>query len=307
MEKTDLESIIDRLCESLLCDVKASKNLTIEHIVEFLNNSIQTFKEIDTTKADSIQKAKDTFTNHYKEIANKSLNSYQHTNSKFEELAQMHQKTVEKCNENTIDFPAIRDQFSAIQDHMEQEIQKANDVISTLTKQVKILEESSAIDSLTKVFNRRMLNEYLDEICHKINSKEDLHLLLLDIDDFKQVNDTYGHIAGDKILIFISNMLRKTLRDGDKIFRYGGEEFVIVLNRISTPGCKKIAQRILHIIADNKLIYKGDSLSVTVSIGSTQFHIGDTPSSLLDRADSALYKSKRNGKNQLTSELYNGD
>jgi diguanylate cyclase (GGDEF)-like protein len=125
----------------------------------------------------------------------------------------------------------------------------------------------------------------------------------LDVDDFKVINDTFGHIAGDKILIFIANILKKTLRDGDKVFRYGGEEFVIVLNRITDEHCKNITLRILELIRKNKLIYKGQSINVTMSIGATKYKESDNEDTLMSRADKALYRAKNSGKNQMYSEI----
>jgi diguanylate cyclase (GGDEF)-like protein len=183
------------------------------------------------------------------------------------------------------------------------EIERANSIITELTFQVKELEKNSNLDPLTKVFNRRALTTYLNNICEKDDIPYDLHLLVLDIDDFKIINDTYGHIAGDKTLIFIANILRKTLRDGDKVFRYGGEEFIIVLNRITPEVCLEISNRILGLVRSNQLIYKGNSLDVTMSIGATKYSKGDSPDSIIDRADKALYKSKSGGKNQMNMEI----
>jgi diguanylate cyclase (GGDEF)-like protein len=185
---------------------------------------------------------------------------------------------------------------------MTEEVTKANEIISTLTQQVKILEEKTNLDPLTKVFNRRALNHYLQTVCSSQNTKFELHLLILDLDDFKNINDRYGHLAGDKVLIFIANILKKTLREGDKVFRYGGEEFVIILNRIDDVLCKKIARRLLDLVESNNLIYKGESLKVTMSMGGTKYLASDTPDSLLSRADAALYKAKSNGKNQFYTE-----
>jgi len=186
---------------------------------------------------------------------------------------------------------------------MSEEVKRANEIITKLTTQVKDLEHSSNLDSLTKIFNRRALSSYLGNVCSKKRLPYDLHLLMLDIDDFKLINDKYGHIAGDKILIFIANILRKTLRDGDRIFRYGGEEFVIILNRVTPKICLEITTRILTLIRENQLIYKGESIKVTMSIGATQYSDSDTPESLIHRADSALYKSKNNGKDQMNTEI----
>ncbi len=97
----------------------------------------------------------------------------------------------------------------------------------------------------------------------------------------------------------MSNILRKTLREGDKVFRYGGEEFIIVLNRIDDQHCKLITNRLLELIRNNKLIYKGKSLSITMSAGITNYTCGDNPDDLIARADKALYQAKTNGKNQM--------
>jgi diguanylate cyclase (GGDEF)-like protein len=139
-------------------------------------------------------------------------------------------------------------------------------------------------------------------LCSNSDLPYDFHLLILDIDDFKSVNDKHGHLAGDKVLIFIANILKKTLRDGDKVFRYGGEEFVIILNRIDDEHCHKVTKRLLELIRSNKLIYKGEGLRVTMSVGATKYSAGDTPDSIIARADKALYKAKARGKNQMVSE-----
>jgi diguanylate cyclase len=307
MQKDELKSLVTQMYEELLATIDSEKNATKDQVVEFLENASVSIAAINETELDSTEHAKTAFTNAYKEIAKKSLSSYKNTNCRFEELTLMQQETISECADNHIDFPSIKDKFDEIQAHMNDEVKKANQIITKLTKQVQELEESSNLDPLTKVFNRRALTSYLSKICEKKEISHEFHLLILDIDDFKQVNDTYGHIAGDKILIFIANILRKTLRDGDKVFRYGGEEFVITLNRIDSATCYDISSRILKLINSNKLIYKGSSLNVTMSIGATKFHTGDTPEAIINRADIALYRSKKNGKNQMNTEIKDGN
>ena len=202
-----------------------------------------------------------------------------------------------------IDIESFTSKFNEIQTQMTDEVKKANKIISQLSNQIKTLESTSNLDPLTKVFNRRALDTYLRNICSSKRAHYQIHLLMIDIDDFKLINDKYGHIAGDKVLILLSNIIRKTLRDGDKIFRYGGEEFVIVLNRIDNRECFNISNRLLALIRGNKMIYKGNSLNITVSVGATRFNPGDEPESLIDRADKALYKAKHNGKNQIQMDI----
>jgi len=308
MEKDDLKSLVTQMYENLLENIDCQDYADKEHVIAYLRDAIDVVSHLDDQQIDSIEHAKSAFNNAYKEIANKGISSYQHTNERFEKLSQMHEETLNNCtDENIINIPDMTRKFNEIQIHMIDEVKKANEIISKLTSQVEKLEKESNIDSLTKVFNRRALGTYLSNLCAKKDIPYELYLIMLDIDDFKIINDTYGHIAGDKILIFIANILKKTLRDGDKIFRYGGEEFVLILNRIDLEHCKKILTRIFELLEKNKLFYKGNSIHVTVSMGSTVIINGDTPDSLLSRADKALYRAKNEGKNTMRMELADGN
>lgn len=300
MQKNDLKILIKEMYENLIERIDTDENPTKEQIVDYLNDAIEVISDIDADDISSIELAKESFHSRYRDLLNQSLDSYQYTNTKFDQLNQLQIKTLDDCSTECIDMPTLTEKFNEIQSHMTDEIQKANQIISDLTTKVKILEETSNLDALTKVFNRRALNRYLNDICINKNIDYNIHALMIDIDNFKKINDKYGHITGDKILIFISNILRKTLRDGDKIFRYGGEEFVIVLNRNSDEECQLIAERILKLISSNNLIYMGEKISVTVSIGHTRLIENDIPDTFLARADKALYISKRNGKNQVS-------
>ena len=306
MEKDDLKSLVNKMYNNLIDNIDSQTSANKEQVINYLRDAIDAISHIPNSEINSIEHARSVFDNAYKEIANKSISSYKHTNKKFQQLSQAQEETINGFLNPTIDIPSITEKFNNIQVHMIEEVEKANNIITQLSSQVETLERDSNLDSLTNVFNRRALSIYLENICSKQNIKYELHLLILDLDDFKQVNDNHGHIAGDKILIFLANILKRTLRDGDKIFRYGGEEFILVLNRIDSIHCKKMATRILNQISNNNLIYKGESLNVTASIGTTTLNIGDTPDSLIARADSALYKAKAGGKNRVCTEATNG-
>jgi len=307
MQKEDLKSLVTQMYEELIEKIDEQKQPNKEQILTFMQDATSTISSIDESDINSIEHAKLAFTNAYKEIAHDTINSYEQTNSTFKELSNVHKEALKECNDVHIDFSDITKKFDDIQSQMSKEVQRANEVITGLHSKIKELEHNSNFDSLTKVFNRRALTTYLNTVCSKKVLSHEMHLLILDIDDFKIINDTYGHIAGDKILIFIANMLRKTLRDGDKVFRYGGEEFIIVLNRIDSTTCLDVSNRILNLIRNNKLIYKGESLHVTMSIGATLYYKGDTPDEIITRADKALYKSKNAGKNQMNSEILHGN
>jgi diguanylate cyclase (GGDEF)-like protein len=298
MQKEELKSLAREMYENLINTIDEQDDVKVRQLISYLYDAAQALEGVDD-EVTTLEHAKETFFNAYKEIAKQSLLNYEKTSGSFLEISDEHTKVLKDCVDDHIDVPQLKSKFETIQQHMVDEINKANKVITELSKQVKRLEAKSNIDSLTKVFNRRALVSYLDILCEEATSKYNVHMLMLDLDDFKQVNDTYGHIAGDKILIFVANILKQTLRDSDKIFRYGGEEFVIILNRTDDNHCLKIADRILNLIRANNLIYKGETLNITASIGTTVYKEGDTPDTFMDRADKALYKAKENGKNQM--------
>lgn len=300
MHNDDLKSLVTQMYENLMDLIDQEENTTKEQVISYIKDSISTLELIPQS---DISSKKTVFINFYKELTDKSLSSYENTNERFEELTNMHQQTLNECQQVHIDLPSLTHKFNDIQEHMCDEVQKANKIISELSQEVRNLEKISNIDALTKIYNRRALISFLEKICTKENFNSNLHLLLIDIDDFKKVNDTYGHLAGDKILIYLSNILKKTLRDGDKIFRYGGEEFVIIINRVDRSTCHSIASRLLKLVEENNLIYQGHHINVTMSIGSTEYINGDTPESIISRADKALYKSKELGKNQINIEV----
>lgn len=303
MQKDELLALVTNMHKELLANINTQESATKEQVFNYLVEAAYIIKNADENQFTNNNYAESLFHNAYKEIAQKSLESYSKTNANIEKLVSMHEETISSCEEDHIDLPAITEKFDEIQQHMTDEVTKANAVISALTQQVKDLEEQTNLDALTKVYNRHALINYLNKLCSKKELPYTFHLLLLDIDDFKLINDTYGHLAGDKVLIYMSNILKKTLRDGDKIFRYGGEEFVIILNRVGNEQCRRITSRIRALIEENQLIYKGQKLKLTASIGTTRYKPGDTPDTLIARADKALYRAKTTGKNKIETEL----
>lgn len=129
---------------------------------------------------------------------------------------------------------------------------------------------------------------------------------MVDIDNFKEINDAYGHPIGDRVLLAVAHKCRSLIRQEDFIARYGGEEFVIVLPYASLRNAIKKAKLICKAISDTRYsledVKAGHVLRITVSIGVSIFQAGDTDKTLIDRADQALYIAKRTGKNRVVSE-----
>lgn len=165
----------------------------------------------------------------------------------------------------------------------------------------KILKEQSIKDPLTKLFNRRYLEETLERETIRANrNKQPLCVLMMDIDHFKKVNDTYGHDAGDAVLVAFAGMLSHKLRKDDIVCRLGGEEFIAIMPAASLDHAKIRAEEINESTRKMKVVFKGKVIPVTVSIGIAQFpEHGDSKEELMANADSALYSAKQTGRNKF--------
>lgn len=213
-------------------------------------------------------------------------------------------------NENAINIDAIKKEYNSVdtdhviqafdnfQSKIIQELLVADETITSLKLEVERLERESNIDPLTKTHNRRVLTKDLEEVLSFGNDKAiDMHLVMFDADDFKKINDSFGHIAGDKTLIFLSKLIQNSLRRGTRIYRYGGEEFVVILNRVSHQEALSIVERIIHETCDSKLLYKGHDIHLTLSAGIASYTPNISAEELLEKADKALYEAKKDGKN----------
>lgn len=157
-------------------------------------------------------------------------------------------------------------------------------------------------DSLTKLRNRSSLNSALKrEIKLSNRQQQPLSLLVVDIDNFKSINDQYGHLAGDKVLIKTSSIIKQTIRETDLPFRVGGEEFLVILNNTNPIGAQKLAERLREETATCLLKKNGQVIRFTVSVGLSFYQHKETISSFISRADQAMYKAKQLGKNKVIS------
>lgn len=163
------------------------------------------------------------------------------------------------------------------------------------------MQRLAAIDPLTGLLNRRYgMTRLREEYSKAVRSEGSLGVVMFDIDHFKKVNDTYGHLAGDRVLIRISRLVKPILREGDVLMRYGGEEFCAILPGASTEDCLKMAERIRFAIQESKVNYSEFEIKVTLSLGVTSYPENDVEDEqeLLSAADEALYISKESGRNK---------
>jgi diguanylate cyclase (GGDEF)-like protein len=160
--------------------------------------------------------------------------------------------------------------------------------------------QTATRDALTQVGNRVALEITADrEIAMARRTGQPTAILVLDIDHFKSINDRYGHSAGDRVLIEVAQQLRENCREVDSIFRFGGEEFVVLLSQTEEIGATAIAERIRIAIADMSTQYQQQTIQITASIGIACLNRGEGLPAWFERADRALYLAKQGGRNRV--------
>ncbi|MDQ7016136.1 MAG: GGDEF domain-containing protein [Gammaproteobacteria bacterium] len=161
-------------------------------------------------------------------------------------------------------------------------------------------QQSAFRDALTGANNRTSLEQLLPrEIKLSQRHNTPISLLVVDLDHFKNINDRFGHSAGDTLLREITHIFHRYLRDTDLIFRYGGDEFVIALSNTDQEGAQIVAERIQQGVANSQFILKNMTVNISVSIGLTQIYADDDLNSAFCRADEGLYQAKRQGRNAV--------
>lgn len=177
---------------------------------------------------------------------------------------------------------------------------------SELQKKYDDRKKESVVDGLTKLFNKKFAEDILfKSVKNYLRDRKSLCVVLMDIDHFKKVNDTYGHQAGDYVLSQVAMILKAQARDNDIVGRFGGEEFIAILNA-DTAGSMIFAERFRKKVESTKMIFDGKNIPVTISLGLSTMQEEWSPNcnpdqmmkDLISQADQALYFSKKNGRNQ---------
>lgn len=170
--------------------------------------------------------------------------------------------------------------------------------VLNLMKSESYLKIVSKLDPLTGVGNRRCIDDYLSEL---VNSDDGFFcIIMLDIDNFKSINDNFGHPFGDKVIFKVAQIIKKNVRSNDFVGRYGGEEFIIII-KSELDNAVRIADKIRVLIQDYRGFFdKNEGMYVTVSIGVAKSDPGLSIESIISNSDSALYKAKKTGKNKVS-------
>ncbi len=219
---------------------------------------------------------------------------------KIKPFSQIMQDANEELGKLNFTYEQIVLELSQAKQNAEQlarELQQANNRLQQLADR----------DGLTCLYNHRYFQRVFEvELSRAVRYKNPLSILLLDLDHFKKINDTYGHPAGDTVLQKVSNTLVRLVRNCDTVARYGGEEFTVILPETGNKGAKVLAQRLRRGVEQKEIDHNGQVISVTMSIGVASTDISDTDhdrAALIDLCDKALYKAKHNGRNRVEVAL----
>lgn len=161
---------------------------------------------------------------------------------------------------------------------------------------------AAQIDGLTGINNRTALDRSLDrevELAHRNDTK--LSMIIIDVDHFKKINDSLGHSGGDAVLKTLVTCIKETMRTSDMLFRYGGEEFALILTGTDLDGARQVGERLRAAVASYPFVYNHQELELTVSIGVANLGRRDSSKRLFNKSDAALYQAKKAGRNQVHS------
>jgi len=193
----------------------------------------------------------------------------------------------------------LTDVFNRMLERLRQAQDSLRSTNRTLSRQNQALESVAITDTLTGLFNRRYMMEKLaDEMTRSLRLDHVFSILMLDLDNFKKYNDTYGHLAGDQVLRKVAHIFKESIRRIDVAARYGGEEFLVILPELSTADAMTAAERIRKRVAAGLYGMAGVDTAITISIGAAGYpEHGETAEALIGSADGALYEAKRSGRN----------
>ena len=182
---------------------------------------------------------------------------------------------------------------------LKKELNRSQSELASQRQQIEELRTAVRLDGLTQLANRAYFDEKLLELIRLQHRHHDVFsLLLLDVDNFKEINDRFGHQAGDRILKGVAFNLKSALRETDFIARFGGDEFAVILFRTNGVSAIEVANKLCSSQTENRLLLDGVNVGVTLSIGAAESCDSDTPETILKRADLGLYRAKSDGRNR---------
>ncbi|PAJ76354.1 GGDEF domain-containing protein [Pseudoalteromonas sp. NBT06-2] len=303
-----LEALLDA-CINIIRIIISNISQERDTAQQFLVNVNETLNLLHQTLLDSVQRSKD--------VGHKMASLNQKIEDKISQLASETEEAStidslkivvgQKLEALTLDIKFKEDIELSERESLANTLKKMQSRINSLESETKNYKEKlaeqrfkSLQDSLTKLPNRAAYDERIAlEFNTFERSQHDLCLVVVDIDHFKRVNDTFGHSAGDKTLQVLANALKKSVRVTDFISRFGGEEFVIIMPNSDLKQILGPLEKIRKTIKSIPFKFKDKNIRITISIGASQFKKSDSILEVFDRADSALYEAKNSGRDRI--------
>lgn len=184
---------------------------------------------------------------------------------------------------------------------LKNELASSQEILAAQKQQIEALRTAVRIDGLTQLANRRYFDEKLDEMIgfHQ-RYNEPLSLVMIDLDDFKTINDTFGHQSGDRILKGVAFKIKSALRESDFLARFGGDEFALILIKANAQAAADVAWKLCSTMQESRFLLDNKEFKVTISVGVAEAGREESAESLLKRADAALYRVKECGRNSVS-------
>jgi len=243
------------------------------------------------------------------EEVDKVIEGLENHNRKLEEKEVSFKKIRDAINDTTVKGLLERilkelAEIKAQNENLKKKLEESNNQIRALTEELERTRKEATTDFLTQVANRASFDRALSDMVNDFYRRNyPFALLMIDIDNFKRINDTYGHQAGDYVLRELARVLKSQLRARDIVARYGGEEFAILLPGVTFSQAVRVAERIRRAVEKHLFKYGDIVIPVTISVGVALMREGMDESALVEKADKVLYLAKRSGKNQVKTDL----
>jgi diguanylate cyclase len=288
-----MEEIINEISKETLEELKKAGKLPFPLYYKEVFNKIAYDRKIIDSLNPKLLELNKSFD---EELLEKTHETLTHINETSKEIKNSSKEIVEEIEETSPD--EVKEMIIKYSADLIGKITKMEEKIRSLEGELDKAYKELLIDPLTKVYNRKALEKDLKEILEKGKDRDlDLIVAMIDIDDFKRINDEYGHLVGDFVLIKIAQIIKSMIRKTDKLYRYGGDEFIIVFNRSVLINAERSIERIIEKINRTALKYKDHLIKVTISVGIAEHRKGDTLETLIKKADDALYRVKSAEKN----------
>lgn len=242
----------------------------------------------------------------YIELAKAAVEGFESAHGNISAVAAAQSEFLDSCiqalpRDNNHDHCIkMADGLTKLGSDMTAELKKSEEMIEHLHGRLDDAMLAVTTDPLTHLLNHRKYMEDLADILSN-GTERDLPLLslMINADTFKEVNETFGHVAGDKVLYFLAQTIKGMVRSGDSVYRYGGDQFAVLINRCELEKAMAVAEKIRHKVEHSHLIYSGKTIELTVSIGATMHKANDDIDGFIKRTGLGLMESKSTGKNKI--------